>query len=96
MQVRVALDVDRIPLLDGAAECAAAGVASSLAPQNSRVAAWIADAKSAARHPKWLLLLDPQTGALPQPIESKYLNTRALRLQGTLPHLKLDTGNIFL
>ena len=66
----MAVDVDRIPLLGGAAECAAAGVASSLAPQNSRVAAWIADAESAARHPKWPLLLDPQTGPLQHPIES--------------------------
>ena len=59
-----------LPLLDGAATLAAAGIASSLAPENLKVMADI-DAESPARaHAHFTLCFDPQTsggllGALP-------------------------------
>jgi len=59
----VAVSMGKVPLLRGASECAAQGVASSLAPQNARVADWMEDRGEAEAHPHWPLLIDPQTGA---------------------------------
>lgn len=61
-QVHVGLNVQHIQLLDGASECAAQSVASSLAPQNARVSAWISQNSEATQHAMWPLLVDPQTG----------------------------------
>ena len=61
MQVRVRLDLSAVPLLPGALDTSAAGVASSLAPANSRVAAAVANAAEAAQHAAWAVTLDPQT-----------------------------------
>jgi selenide,water dikinase len=58
---RVELDLDRLPLMHGAAELAAAGIASSLQPQNVRIRHSIEDAGDFARHPHYALLFDPQT-----------------------------------
>lgn len=59
-----------LPLMDGAAELAAAGIASSLAPDNMKVLADIAADEGVRRHPHFALCFDPQTsggllGALP-------------------------------
>ncbi|MBA2409658.1 MAG: selenide, water dikinase SelD [Gammaproteobacteria bacterium] len=50
-----------LPLLEGALDCAAAGIVSSLQPQNARLDKSIADADAVRAHPAWPLLFDPQT-----------------------------------
>ena len=60
----MALQVDDIPLLDGARETIARGILSSLHPHNVQIAAEVHDAESASRHPLWPILFDPQTGEL--------------------------------
>lgn len=55
------LFLDRIPLLDGAAECVARGVFSSLQPQNVRLRRAIRDLERASALPLYPLLFDPQT-----------------------------------
>jgi selenide,water dikinase len=62
MQVRVALSAEAIPLLEGAAECSAAGLGSSLLPANMRNAAGAMDpARGGQLAAQWPLLCDPQT-----------------------------------
>ncbi len=56
-----ALFTDAIPALDGAIETLAAGISSSLAPENLRLRRAIRDLDSAARLPAFPLLFDPQT-----------------------------------
>lgn len=53
------LDLDAVPLLDGAAEVVAAGVASTMLPQNLRLAAAAVD--GCAGDARRALLFDPQT-----------------------------------
>jgi selenide,water dikinase len=55
------LDLDSLPILDGAADCSRRGFASSLAPANSRSLAAAVNARTFAHHPHLPLLLDPQT-----------------------------------
>ncbi len=59
--VDVTLAPDRVPLLAGARESVALGIFSSLQPQNVRLRRAIRDPESAARHPLYPLLFDPQT-----------------------------------
>jgi selenide,water dikinase len=68
--VDVTLAIDRIPLLPGARETIEMGILSSLQPQNVRLRRAIRDLESAARHPLYPVLFDPQTaggllGAVP-------------------------------
>ena len=55
------LSIDDIPILAGAAETVAAGILSSLQPQNLRLRRAVRDLDRAARHPRYPLLFDPQT-----------------------------------
>ncbi|MCM2306724.1 MAG: selenide, water dikinase SelD [Sulfuritalea sp.] len=55
------LDLAALPLLDGAAECVAAGVLSSLQPANLRLRRALANQEEALAHPNYPLLFDPQT-----------------------------------
>jgi selenide,water dikinase len=59
--VDVILAPDRVPLLAGARETVALGIFSSLQPQNVRLRRAIRDGETAARHPLYPLLFDPQT-----------------------------------
>ena len=59
--VDVTVAIDRIPLLDGARESVAAGIFSSLQPQNVRLRRAISGLETAAKHPLYPLLFDPQT-----------------------------------
>ena len=59
--VDVSLDVEAVPVLDGAAEAAAAGLLSTLHPQNVRVQRAVRDGERAAAAPRFALLVDPQT-----------------------------------
>ncbi len=60
-EVDVTLALGRIPVLDGARQTVAAGVFSSLQPQNVRLRRAIRDLDAVAKHPDYPLLFDPQT-----------------------------------
>lgn len=60
-QVSVKLDLEAIPLLDGALETAERGIVSSLYSQNLQATQWITASSEVHRHPKFSLLFDPQT-----------------------------------
>ena len=55
------LELDRLPVLAGAAETAAAGILSSLQPANVRLRRALRNQEEALRHPNYPLLFDPQT-----------------------------------
>ena len=55
------LEMDAVPLLDGAADTAARGLLSSLQPQNVRLRRAVANVETAGTDPRYLLLFDPQT-----------------------------------
>jgi len=55
------LNLDALPLLDGAGETLAQGIFSSLQPQNLRLRRAVQRPEDAARHPHYPLLFDPQT-----------------------------------
>jgi selenide,water dikinase len=59
--VDVDLCPDAVPILDGARECVAAGIFSSLQPQNVRLRRAVRDQEAAARQPLYPLMFDPQT-----------------------------------
>jgi selenide,water dikinase len=59
--VDVKLEIERIPLLDGARESVAQGIFSSLQPQNVRLRRAIHDLDAASESPLYPLLFDPQT-----------------------------------
>ena len=60
-EVDVELDVGAVPFLPGALDTVAAGITSSLQPQNLRLRHAVRDADAAANDPRWPLLFDPQT-----------------------------------
>ncbi len=55
------IDLDALPILDGAEETVAAGILSSLQPQNVRLRRAIQGIDAAARHARYPLIFDPQT-----------------------------------
>jgi selenide,water dikinase len=55
------LDLNALPLLDGAADCVAAGVVSSLQPANLRLRRAVRNQEEAIAHPAYPLIFDPQT-----------------------------------
>ncbi len=55
------LDLGAIPLLDGAAETVAAGIFSSLQPQNLRLRRAVRDLEQVSKDPRFPLVFDPQT-----------------------------------
>ena len=59
--VDAAIDLPAVPLLDGAAETVAAGILSSLQPQNVRLRRAIRNLDEVGKHPLYPLLFDPQT-----------------------------------
>ncbi|MCA1995037.1 MAG: selenide, water dikinase SelD, partial [Coleofasciculus sp. S288] len=59
--VAVELDLEAIPVLEGAIETVQMGITSSLQPQNLRASRQISNVSEAATHPKYPLLFDPQT-----------------------------------
>lgn len=62
MQVSTEINVSAVPMLDGAAECVAAGVLSSIHSQNAKASAAVSNAEEAIHLDAWPLLVDPQTG----------------------------------
>ena len=61
-EVGARLTLASLPLMDGAAALAAAGIASTLAPENRKVMASIAADPPAQSHDHFALCFDPQTG----------------------------------
>merc|ERR1711904_765731 len=66
-----AIDLEKVPLYDGALECLAMGITSSLQPANTRLRRAIANHDSVCSHRAYPLLFDPQTsggllGAMPK------------------------------
>ena len=57
----VHLDLEAVPLLDGAGQTVAAGILSSLQPQNVRLRRAVRDPESLSEHARYPLLFDPQT-----------------------------------
>lgn len=60
-EVDAVLNIESIPLLDGAKETVTAGILSSLQPANLRLRRGIENFESAAKHSLYPLLFDPQT-----------------------------------
>ena len=59
--VDATVEMEAVPLLDGAAETVAAGILSSLQPQNLRLRRAVRDLERVSRHPRYPLFFDPQT-----------------------------------
>ncbi len=59
--VDVRLDLQAVPVLDGALETSAAGFLSSLHPHNVRLRRAVADVERCSGDPRYALLYDPQT-----------------------------------
>jgi selenide,water dikinase len=55
------IELEAVPVLEGATETVAAGILSSLQPQNLRLRRAVRDPERAARSPHYPLLFDPQT-----------------------------------
>jgi selenide,water dikinase len=59
--VDVRLELAAVPVLDGAEQTVAAGILSSLQPQNVRLRRAVRDPEALSAHPRYPLLFDPQT-----------------------------------
>lgn len=55
------IDLNALPLLDGAQETSAAGILSSLQPANVRLRRALRNQEAAVAHPNYPLIFDPQT-----------------------------------
>lgn len=55
------IHLPKLPLLDGALECAAAGIVSSLQPANAGLHRALANQEAFATDPRYAVLFDPQT-----------------------------------
>ena len=60
-QVDVRLELAAVPMLDGAEQTVAAGIFSSLQPQNVRLRRAVRDPEALTTHARYPLLFDPQT-----------------------------------
>jgi selenide,water dikinase len=79
------IDLDALPLLEGAQECVAAGIASSLQAANMRMQVALRSPATWSTHPRYPLIFDPQTagGLLASvPASKAQACLAALRAQG--------------
>jgi selenide,water dikinase len=60
-EVDVVLDLNSVPMMDGAEDTAKAGILSSLQPQNVRLRRAVANPEEAGNDPRYPLIYDPQT-----------------------------------
>ena len=60
-QVDADINIDAVPILEGAKDTVAAGILSSLQPQNVRLRRAIQNSEQASKHASYPLLFDPQT-----------------------------------
>ncbi len=83
------LNLTALPLLDGAEECVAAGIVSSLQSANVRLRRGLRNQEAMVKHPRYPLIFDPQTaGGLlasvpPDRAESCITALRALGYENT-------------
>jgi selenide, water dikinase len=79
------LDLSALPLLDGAEECVANGIVSSLQVANVRLRRALRNQEAMVKHPRYPLIFDPQTaGGLLASVPSDRVDTcvAALRALG--------------
>ncbi len=84
-QVSVELDIETIPIFEGARETLHQRILSSLHAQNHQVAAAIQNRDHFAHHPHWPILFDPQTSGgllVSLPSENTERCLAALRILG--------------
>jgi selenide,water dikinase len=55
------INLSALPLLDGAQECVAAGIVSSLQSANLRLRRALSNQEAMVNHPRYPLIFDPQT-----------------------------------
>ena len=60
-EVDVVLELDAVPLMDGALDTVKAGIVSSLQPQNVRLRRAVSNLEEAGKDPRYPLIFDPQT-----------------------------------
>ncbi len=78
----ITIDLNALPLLDGAVETIALGIFSSLQPSNVRLRRAVKNLQAAAQHPFYPLLFDPQTsGGLLATVPEKHAGTCITELQ---------------
>lgn len=88
-EATVALDLPRVPLLDGAMDCLAMGITSSLQPANTRLRRAVSNHDAVCKHAAYPLLFDPQTsGGLLAAVPKAQLAAclEELRSSGAAPH----------
>jgi selenide,water dikinase len=82
-EVDVELDLDAVPLMEGALEMVRAGIVSSLQPQNVRLRRAIANLEAAGKDPRYPLIFDPQTaGGLLASVPAEQADTCIAALKG--------------
>ncbi|HEY9671587.1 MAG TPA: selenide, water dikinase SelD [Waterburya sp.] len=80
--VAVELDLEAIPVLEGALETLEKGITSSLQPQNLRTSYYIRNLSEVSASPKYPILFDPQTsGGLLAPVSSEQADLCLAALQ---------------
>ncbi|NJK48985.1 selenide, water dikinase SelD [Candidatus Gracilibacteria bacterium] len=80
--VGVELDLESIPVLEGAIATIKMGITSSLQPQNLQASNYISNISDVNSHPKYPLLFDPQTsGGLLASVPSENANDCLIELQ---------------
>jgi len=85
-QARVAVTVHlgKVPFYEGAQECVANGIFSSLQPSNTRTRRAVANHEAARHHPDYPLLFDPQTaGGLLAAVPAKHAAACIAELRNT-------------
>lgn len=60
-EVDVVLELDAVPMMEGAEDTVRAGIVSSLQPQNVRLRRAVANLEEAGKDPRYPLIFDPQT-----------------------------------
>ncbi|MDQ1258355.1 MAG: selenide, water dikinase, partial [Pseudomonadota bacterium] len=84
-RVDAEIDLDAVPLLDGAQVCVSAGIVSSLQSANVRLRRALRNQEAWVQHPRYPLLFDPQTagGLLASvPMEQAQACVQALQAAG--------------
>lgn len=95
-EATVAVDLPCVPLLDGAMECLAMGITSSLQPANTRLRRAVANHDAVRAHAAYPLLFDPQTsGGLLAAVPRAHLAAclEELRSSGAAP-LAAEVGEV--
>jgi len=89
--VAVELDLEAVPVLEGALETLQLGITSSLQPQNLRTSCYISNLSEVSASPKYPILFDPQTaGGLLATVSSEQADSclATLKAQG-YPHSQI-------